>query len=361
MKRIGILGGTFDPIHIGHEELAKRAYEELQLDKVYVIPSGQPPYKDNSLISPAADRLNMVREAFSDVPYVIISDMEIKRPGDTYTVDTLTELAEDEPDSTFYLILGKDAYSRFPDWRDSARIKELATPVCYDRSSISSKLIRDRISCGMPTEGFLSPSVRRYADDHGLYLNSRYEAIKASLRSLLNPHRYEHTLGVAQTAFTIAEACGFDVHRAYLAGLLHDCAKHMSDEDLIREAENHGETLTAQEIKYPNNLLHSKAGSYRANEIYGIEDREILDSIYYHTSGRANMSLLEKIIYISDFIEPGRKINIKPSLSELRSQSLYDLEGTFKTILKHTTEYLLETYKNDVCSETLSAYKYYCE
>lgn len=361
MKRIGILGGTFDPVHLGHTELAYKAYEELKLDEVYVIPSGQPPYKDNSLISPGKDRLNMLREAFKDVPFVKISDIELKRSGDTYTVDTLTELTSAEPDSIFYLILGKDAYTKFPEWRESARIAQMAEPVCYDRTDISSKAVRDRIACCMPTEGLISPLVRKYADDHGLYQNPRYEAIKASLKGLLNPHRYEHTLGVASTAYAIAEACGYDVNRAYLAGLLHDCAKHISDEELILEAEKHGEKLTAQELKYPNNLLHSKVGSFRAKEIYGVEDAEILGSIYYHTSAKPCMNMLEKIVYISDFIEPGRKIDIQPSLQELREMSLRDPEETFKTILKHTTEYLLETYKNDICDETLSAYKYYCE
>lgn len=190
-------------------------------------------------------------------------------------------------------------------------------------------------------------------------LSKRYEDVISSLRMLLNPHRFKHTLAVAETAYRIASATGSNAERAYLAGLLHDCAKHLSDSELIEAATNHGETLGEQELKYPNNLLHSKVGSFRAREVYGIDDSEILSSIYYHTTAKPDMSLLEKIIYVSDFIEPGRKIDMEPSLDKLRELALIDIEKTFLIILEHTTAYLIDTYKEDICKDSLLAYYHY--
>ena len=129
--------------------------------------------------------------------------------------------------------------------------------------------------------------------------------IKEKLKESLSKSRYEHTLGVANTATCLAMRYEYDLEKAYLAGLLHDCAKATPDKDKLRECRENNIPITRQEELLPH-LLHAKLGEFKAKNEYGIDDPEILNAIKFHTTGRVNMSLLEKIIFVADYIEPGR-------------------------------------------------------
>ena len=132
------------------------------------------------------------------------------------------------------------------------------------------------------------------------------EEITASLKETLSDIRFRHTIGVAETARTLAEKWGADPDSAYLAGLVHDCAKEIPVKQMVESLEKHGYICDEMERQSPN-ILHAPLGSILAGERYGVEDTEVLDAVRYHTTGRVDMSLLEKIIYVADFIEPGRK------------------------------------------------------
>jgi nicotinate-nucleotide adenylyltransferase len=126
--RIGVLGGTFDPIHVAHLLLAEQAREQLVLDKVLLVPAGDPWRKADRDISPAMQRLEMVRRAAAGNPYLEVDDRELRREGPTYTVDTLRELrGEMEADDDLFLILGEDALIDLPNWRDPAALAEYAS------------------------------------------------------------------------------------------------------------------------------------------------------------------------------------------------------------------------------------------
>lgn len=181
--------------------------------------------------------------------------------------------------------------------------------------------------------------------------------IKKNLEKELEDKRYEHTIGVADTAACLAMRYNYDIEKAYVAGLLHDCAKCIDNEKKIKLCKKYDVKLTQVEIDNPF-LIHAKLGAALAKEKYGINDEDILESIKYHTTGKENMSLLEKIIFSADYIEPGRKKIL--GLEEIRNIIFVDFDKAVYLILKNTIQHLNN--KNQVIDETsLSAFNYYKE
>lgn len=142
MKKIGILGGTFNPIHNGHIAIAREAYHYLQLDKIIFIPSGVSYLKTGVL--PAKDRYEMVREAIQDYSFFDISDIEIKRAGNSYTYETLQELHQTNPNDRFYFILGADSLYSIQTWKEPEIIFELCTIVCAVRDDVSKSQLQQK-------------------------------------------------------------------------------------------------------------------------------------------------------------------------------------------------------------------------
>ena len=167
--------------------------------------------------------------------------------------------------------------------------------------------------------------------------------IKKYLKQNLTKDRYQHTLGVAYTAAALAMKYNTDisnanlVKRAYLAGLLHDCAKCMSDEKKIHICDKYNIAYSNMEKEHPY-LLHGKIGAHIARKKFKIKDQDILQAITWHTTGRPNMSLLEKIIFIADYIEPSRK-PVK-ELDLIRRLAFEDIDQTMEKILSNTLKYL---------------------
>lgn len=157
------------------------------------------------------------------------------------------------------------------------------------------------------------------------------------LQSRLEPRRYEHSLSVSFISVALAMRYGYDIHKAELAGLLHDCAKRYSDETLIEKCGKHGIALTEEE-KQVTVTIHARYGAWLAKHKYHIRDEEILSAIRYHTTGRPDMSLLEKIIFTADFIEPRRETAER--LRELRMLAFQDLDRTVYEILRSSLQYL---------------------
>lgn len=152
--------------------------------------------------------------------------------------------------------------------------------------------------------------------------------------------RFAHTLGVEFTAAALAMRYQADVADAQIAGLLHDCAKCLTDEKRVSICEKHQISMTDIERRNPF-LLHAKVGEYLAREKYGITNPDILNAIRFHTTGRENMSLLERIVFVADYIEPGRRQ--APNLSEIRQLAFTDLDAAMLKILEDTLSYLKAT------------------
>ena len=189
--------------------------------------------------------------------------------------------------------------------------------------------------------------------------------LRKEMEKALEPKRYEHTLSVTYTAANLATVHGVDVDKALVAGMLHDCAKCLSHKKQVSLCSKNNMQLSELEAMEDSPLIHAKAGSILAKEEYGIEDEDILNAICYHTTGRPQMSPLEKIIYIADYIEPGRK-HIKRTAEETRTDRLnqvrrmayQDLDEALCNILSDTLDYLTERGGN-VESMTQKTYEYY--
>lgn len=183
------------------------------------------------------------------------------------------------------------------------------------------------------------------------------EEIKKDLKTVLPGKRYEHTLGVEYTASCLAMCYGADMEKARMAGLLHDCAKSISAEDKLEYCKKFGMPVSEYEQKNPE-LLHAKLGACFANIKYGVSDPEILSAITWHTTGKPGMSLLDKIVFIADYMEPNR--NQAPDLQEVRKLAFRDLDQCLFLILKDTIEYL-EGKKSVTDPMTQKTYEYYQE
>lgn len=185
--------------------------------------------------------------------------------------------------------------------------------------------------------------------------HSKLEQIKKQIHQLQDGARFEHTVGVMYTAAALAMRYGADMEQAMMAGLLHDCAKSYSSEKKISLCNAYGLSISDAEAKNPG-LLHAKLGAYMAEHTYEIADQEIIDAIAYHTTGRPDMTLLDKIIYIADYIEPNR--NQAPNLESLRQQAFIDIDACLYAILKASLEYL-QTRSEVIDPMTEATYLYY--
>ena len=184
--------------------------------------------------------------------------------------------------------------------------------------------------------------------------------LREKLQNGQNTKRYAHTLGVEETAIALAQHYGYDEEKASLAALLHDCAKCNSDQENLTLCQVHNVEIT--EVEYNNlSLLHAKAGAILAEMEYDIEDEEILHAIIVHTTGEPNMSLLDKIIYVADYIEPGRKD--APNLECIRELAYQNLDACIAKICQDTLSYLVTRNQpiDPATERTYNFYKQYME
>lgn len=181
------------------------------------------------------------------------------------------------------------------------------------------------------------------------------EKMIVRLKTKISEKRFEHSLGVEYTAACMAMVHGADVEKARIAGILHDCAKGIPTKEKLEKARNHGIPINRSEKENPD-LLHAKLGAYYAKTKYDVRDEEILDAIAYHTTGRPDMSLLDKIIFIADYIEPNRKM-IR-DMEIIRKEAFCDIDKCLIHILRNTIEYLEDTgvFMDEM---TLKTYDYY--
>lgn len=168
-------------------------------------------------------------------------------------------------------------------------------------------------------------------------MNEHISKISRKLKKYLDKDRYDHTMGVMYTDASLAMCHGTDIEQAMIAGLLHDCAKCIPSAQKIRMCDKYHLSVSDVELKNPS-LLHAKLGAFIAAKKYHIEDREIINAIASHTTGKPDMTVLEKIIYIADYMEPGRKE--LPNMAVVRKLAYTDLDECLYRILEDSLTYL---------------------
>ena len=381
--KICIFGGTFDPIHKGHLHIAKNALSEFSLDKVIFMPSGVSYMKKD--VTPSIHRFNMIKEAIKGIDGFEISDIEIKREGYTYTADTLDQLKIIYPSDDLYFLIGTDTLFMIEKWYKFEYLLENLKFLVADRNDPESKKKADELKDKYNAEiqfmncdfyNISSTELRKeiadtnydeyvckdinenvfdYIKSNHLYKPLTDAEMITLLSKDLKESRLIHTLGVMDTASALAKANGADIKKCEKAALLHDCAKYIPIDEMIAICERNFIELNDLE-KADEGLLHSKAGACLAYEKYGIKDSEIIEAIKWHTTGKPDMSLIEKIIFISDYIEPNRTHSDK--LPMYRMIAMVDINLVCMNILKDTIDYL-ESINKKIDSKTIETYQFY--
>lgn len=186
------------------------------------------------------------------------------------------------------------------------------------------------------------------------------EEIIDSLKKVLKRGRFEHSLGVAYTAAALAMRYGYDVKKAFRAGLLHDCTKYMDAKESIDYCKKNKIKISDVEKENASSLLHSKTGAHMASTKYGENDEEILNAIRFHTTGKPDMTLLEKIIFIADYIEPNRKE--LPQMADIRAMAFEDLNKCLVMMYESIIGYINKGPKSGaIDNTTIEAYNFYKE
>lgn len=371
--KIAIFGGSFDPVHAEHVNMVKAAQAALGTDKVIVIPAFIPPHKQDRALAAPQDRLNMAKLAFAGVKNCEVSAYELNAGGTSYTYLTLGYFKEKYPDARLYFLVGADMLKDFYTWKQPETILSLAELVACNREGekvnfsaeqmrffakfrkkflsieytgrdISSTKARVLAAFGEDLKPYLPFDVIDYIEANELY---RIRGVKEAL-ACLKPSRRKHTLGVALTAAKYAAKYKLPERKVILAAALHDVAKNMP--------------LTAPELagfalqeEVPAPVLHQYAGAYVAEHSLGIDDEDVLNAVRYHTSGRPNMSDLEKLIFLSDMLEPGRDFK---GIEKLRRALENDLNECMYLSLKHELKYLKRG-GGTIYPLTFKAYEYY--
>ncbi len=361
--KIGIYGGTFNPPHLGHLAAARAAAARLQLERILFIPAAIPPHKDLPEGTPGAEhRLAMTGlmaetlEMETGLP-AEVSDMEIRRSGTSYTADTLTELRSRCPDAEFWFLMGTDMFLTLHQWYDPASILRLSgicalarkegegaealepqkafleetfqarvvTMTVPDLVDISSSEIRALLGGGGGQE-YLLPPVYGYILLHGLYgthadlKHLGLEDLRACSWSMVHQKRVPHIRGCEEEAARLARRWGEDETAARRAGILHDCTKYLDLEPQLALCRKYGVELDELE-QVAVKLLHSKTGACIARDVFG-EDERVAGAICWHTTGKENMTTLEKILYLADYIEPNRDFEGVERLRQLAYEDL---------------------------------------
>ena len=318
--KIAIYGGAFNPVHNEHVNIVRAAVERLGLDKVIVIPTAVSPHKRTCMTARGRERLETCRLAFADIPQAEVSDIELKRGGVSYSYVTCRHFAKKYKDDELYFIIGADMLATFHLWREPEEILKCVTlAVCarederelvgyikefrrrlksetvdfgYVGKPVSSTRVRVLAALGEDTAGLVPEAVRQYIKRNGLYALPELRGVK----KYLDADRWEHTVRVTVSA----------AEHARIAG------------------------------------------------VYEIKDEDILNAVRYHTTGRENMSPLEKLVYLADLLEEGRTFD---GVEKLRKKFNADLNDCLKSALKMQIKYL-ESTGNPVCNLTRRAYEY---
>lgn len=357
---IGIYGGTFDPPHWGHITAARAAMEQLGLDKLVLIPDRVPPHKalPEGSASPE-QRLEMATLAAAELgKRTEVSDRELRRDGPSYTSDTLAELRREYPEDALWLLMGSDMFLSLQTWHAPEEIMALARIAPFSREAadesetfaaqqsrleraygaqiqivqnpevweLSSTEVRTALAAGRGSD-LLPPAVYGYVLREHLYGTHKAltgltpDELRPIALSYLKPKRMPHVLGTEQEAVRLVRRYGGDETQARIAALLHDCTKKLDMAQQLALCEKYGIMLDELEQKALK-LLHSKTGAAIARDVFGVEDA-VYDAILYHTTGKPDMTRLEKIIYLADYIEPTRDF---PGVDELRKTVYEDMD-----------------------------------
>ena len=340
------------------------ALDTLNPDLLLIMPDHEPPHKEMEEGSPTPEqRLELCRMTFGDLDRVEVSALELERNGKSYTYDTVLELQERYPGASLTLVVGTDMILTFEEWyhfeyllahcriaalardlEDEEKLREAAEHLrsCYGAEIIllehaplpmSSTELRGMLRRRLGAESIHEEA---YA---AIIRNRFYDAapelswLRERAYTMLDERRIAHVAGCESEAIELARRWGEDPETAAEAGILHDITKRLSHEEQLNLCEKYAIICDSAERATPK-LLHAKTGAAVAKELFGVRD-PVYEAIRWHTTGKADMTLLEKIIYLADYIEPTRDF---PGVDALRELAYEDLDRAMLLGLQMTIE-----------------------
>ena len=382
--KIAIYGGTFNPPHRGHVESLQAVYEQAKPDRVLVIPASIPPHKELAAGSPDAEkRLELTRLAFKELPYAEVTDMELTRTGKSYTSDTVAELLRKYPDAELMLAMGTDMFLSFETWHEYRYLIDNVTMLVFARREgedekifkygeyleskygakinyimhdplpISSSEIRRLLPMRLGRELLPGAVFARIVKNGDYAAKPDFPWLREQSYAYLSPKRIPHVQGCEWEAVRLAKRWGESEEDAAEAGILHDITKKLVLSEQLILSEKYGiinDTYETANVK----LLHAKTGAALARDLFNISDR-VYSAIRWHTTGKPDMTLLEKIIYMADYIEPNRDF---PGVDKLRKLAYEDLDAAMALGLKMSLEDI-RSYGAEPYEVTVSAYEWY--
>ena len=375
--KIGIYGGSFNPPHLGHMAAAKAAVKTLGLDRLLIVPAGMPPHKTMPQGTPTPEQRLAMAEIMTDqlrLPDAACWDVECRRDGQSSSGETLKDANCRWPAAERWLLMGTDMFLSLQSWYQPEEIMRLAGICAFSRAGedtetqfeaqkkfltesygakvvtmsipelveISSTEIRERMGRGEDAE-YLHEAVYGYIlreKLYGTFANLKRltnEEMRCVSYSMVKAKRLPHIRGTEEEAVKLALRWGGDPEKLRRAAILHDCTKYFSREEHLATCERYGIVLDDME-RGAEKLLHAKSGAALAKYCFG-QDDEIFQAILYHTTGRAEMSLSEKILYLADYIEPNRDF---PEVEEMRKLAYEDLDNAMLMGVRLSIEEMLE-------------------
>ncbi len=334
--KVAILGGSFDPIHQGHLEIAKYALANLSIDEVWFLPTKITPLKNRELTS-FYHRCQMIQLATYPYRRMKVCKDEDRDVECSYTIDTVKYMMKKYPNYQFIWLIGSDQAQQLTEWKDIHMLLQLiefhvflrkseecicSFPVSFERMpliDISSSQIRKGMKLHM-----LSDSVRNYIGNHGLYLSDM-------IHSVMCEKRYCHSLSVAKLSKEFAILHGIDGNKAYVAGLLHDVCKEWPYE----KAKIWMQYLNPSLIHHHKNIWHAYIAAQYVKRYYRIKDKQICHAIKNHVQGSTEHKL-SMIVYIADKLDPLRGYDSKPLIDLCKK----DLKKGYEEVQKQQAAYL---------------------
>jgi len=374
--RLAVLGGSFNPIHMGHLFLADSVISGLGYDRVVMVPAYRSPFKPEAagMEGSTRSRMEMIAASIAGDPRLTLDDCEIRRGGVSYTVDTLADIVRRyAPDGKPGFVIGDDLVDDFPDWHRSRDILDMADiivarrvnsgerkipypciRISNDVMDISSGMVRERVGKNGAWRYLVPAAARTLMEQRGLYgldprspesggFEGRWPGGKAAsnvlvrveeaARESLGFDRFLHSRNTALLAWDLCRRFSLNPEHGYLAGIAHDLAKPLNDRTQINLAKSYGKAFSQIEKEKPS-LLHGKASAVLLKEHFGVHNEAILEAIAMHTWGGKHMGPLAKVLYIADKMEVARE-KTDPALRKLVSSG-NRLDGIFVAVLERT-------------------------
>ncbi len=358
MKKLLFYGGTFNPPHSGHLHLLRQALRLMHFDKIIIMPTAVPPHKQAAHYLSDEQRLKATSMLFADIRGAMVSDWEINKGGKSYSIETISYLTAQYPEYEIYFLMGSDMFLSFESWYQFEKLANMCTLIVASRDEEDREKLKPMAQrlegeygakCIMLSGAVYKKSsteVREGGSDDDLSLEIRYYLYGASaldslfeyLKQQLTPEKYEHSLRVAEYALKLAKIHGADEGQVYLASLLHDVTKCWGKKKQLDFLHKKHYKLTYEDRQAPQ-IFHQISGALFARDHFGVKDKQILQAIKCHTTGKEKMTILDKILFLADSIEPARKYG---GVEQMRSVAAKDLDQAVLMNFDRSIAYIVE-------------------